>query len=127
MKRFLLALVLILVVVLGGFLLWRWLFSPERLNIVGRTIGTTFGFDHGVVEFYSMGQLKHRFLEVEKLTTAKGTYENQTRPYRFGYGFHDLNLNFVLDPEERALGKVYFEIPIYADYLYFDAKRPPAR
>ena len=116
---------LIITIILIGFLLfwtYRVFFSPERLNIIGRTIETTIGFDNGVVEFYSGGVLVKRFLKVEKLTTAKGTYENQTRPYRFGYGYLDKNLDGILNQDEKKLGKVYFEIPSPRDYLYYDAK-----
>jgi len=120
-------LAILLVLAFGGFLAFRYFFSPERMNQIGRTVGTTFGFDYGVVEYYSMGRLVARFFNVEKLTTASGTYENQTRPYRFGYGFRDSNLNGYLDPEEAAQGKAYFEVPVYADYLYFDGKRDPRR
>ncbi|HGY09527.1 MAG TPA: hypothetical protein ENK37_05680 [Oceanithermus profundus] len=114
-----------LILLLGGFVAFRYFFSPERLNQIGRTVGTTFGFDYGVVEYYSMGRLVARFFNVEKLTTASGTYENQTRPYRFGYGYRDANLNGVLDADEDAAGKAYFEVPVYADYLYYDGKRDP--
>ena len=125
LRRLGLILALILILLLGGFLAFRFFFSPERLNQIGRTVGTTFGFDYGVVEYYSMGRLVARFFNVEKLTTASGTYENQTRPYRFGYGYRDANLNGVLDTDEAAAGKVYFEVPVYADYLYYDGKRDP--
>lgn len=125
LRRIGLILLLVVVLLLGGFIAFRYFFSPERLNQIGRTVGTTFGFDHGVVEYYSMGKLVARFLEVQKLTTAQGTYQNQTRPYRFGYGYRDENLNGLLDPPERALGKRYFEIPVYADYLYYDGKVDP--
>ncbi|WP_456447729.1 hypothetical protein [Oceanithermus sp.] len=127
LRRFGLVLALVVVLLLGGFLAFRYFFSPERLNQIGRTVGTTFGFDYGVVEYYSMGRLVARFFNVEKLTTASGTYENQTRPYRFGYGYRDVNLNGVLDPDEAAPGKAYFEVPVYAEYLYYDAKRDPRR
>jgi len=127
LRKIALILILIVVLLLGGFLVFRYVFSPERMNQLGRTVSTTFGFDYGVVEYYSMGRLVARFFNVEKLTTATGTYENQTRPYRFGYGYRDVNLNGILDPDEAALGKAYFEIPVYADYLYYDAKRDPRR
>jgi len=106
-------------------LAFRYLFSPERMNLIGRTVGTTFGFDHGVVEYYSMGHLVARFFDVEKLTTAKGTYENSSRPYRFGYGYRDLNLDGRLEGDEASLGKAYFEVPIYSDYIFYDRKRDP--
>ncbi|WP_457637252.1 hypothetical protein [Oceanithermus sp.] len=127
LRKIVIALVIAAIILLGGFFTIRYFFSPERLNQLGRTVGTTFGFDHGVVEYYSMGKLVARFFNVEKLTTASGTYEKQTRPYRYGYGYRDINKNDVLDPDEQALGKAYFEVPVYAEYLYYDAKRDPRK
>ncbi|NPA54625.1 MAG: hypothetical protein GXO21_08185 [Aquificae bacterium] len=114
-----------LAIAIGLFSIYRLFFAPERINLISRTIETTLGFDNGVVEFYSGGVLVKRFLKVEKLTTAKGTYEKTTRPYRFGYGYIDLNLDGVLNKNEKKLGKVYFEIPSPRDYVYYDAKFIP--
>jgi hypothetical protein len=124
-KKYILILVVLVIILLGIFYIYRLLFSPERINIIGRTIETTLGFDNGVVEIYSNGRLIKRFLKVEKLTTAKGTYQKETRPYRFGYGYLDKNLDGVINRDEKKLGKVYFEIPIYIDYIFYDAKRIP--
>ncbi|WP_457639116.1 hypothetical protein [Persephonella sp.] len=125
MKKAVIVLILLVVLGIGVFWIYRILFSPERMNIIGRTIETTIGFDNGVVEFYSGGVLVKRFLKVEKLTTATGTYQKQTRPYRFGYGYIDINLDGVLNRNEKELGKVYFEIPSPRDYIYYDAKKIP--
>jgi len=125
MKKAIIVIILLVVLVVGLFWIYRMLFSPERLNIIGRTIETTIGFENGVVEFYSGGILVKRFLKVEKLTTATGTYQKQVRPYRFGYGYIDLNLDGVLNKNEKELGKVYFEIPSPRDYIYYDAKMIP--
>jgi len=127
LRKIVIILLVAATLLLAGFFAIRYFFSPERINQLGRTVGTTFGFDYGVVEYYSMGKLVARFFNVEKLTTASGTYENQTRPYRYGYGFRDLNKNGVLDPDEASLGKAYFEVPVYGDYIYYDAKRDPRR
>ncbi len=127
MKKYILILLALFSLVIVLFFIYRMFFSPERINIIGRTIETTFGFKNGVVEFYSCGKLVKRFLKVEKLTTAKGTYEKQTRPYRFGYGYIDENLNGVLDKKEKEKGKSYFEIPSYGDYIYYDAKVIPEK
>ncbi len=124
-KIIFISIVAALFLLLGLFFIYRILFAPERLNLIGRTIETTLGFDNGVVEFYSCGKLIKRFLKVEKLTTARGTYQNTVRPYRFGYGYIDLNLDGVLNRNEKKLGKVYFEVPSYRDYIYYDAKIIP--
>ncbi len=45
---------LVAILIIAGFLLfwvYRLFLSPERINIIGRTIETTIGFDNGVVEF----------------------------------------------------------------------------
>ncbi len=125
MRNVLIAIGVLLLIGLGLFFAYRIFFAPERINIISRTIETTLGFDNGVVEFYSGGVLVKRFLKVEKLTTAKGTYEKATRPYRFGFGYIDLNLDGVLNKNEKKLGKVYFEIPSPRDYVYYDAKVIP--
>ncbi|WP_029520062.1 hypothetical protein [Persephonella sp. IF05-L8] len=125
MKKAIIVFVILLILAFGLFWVYRLLFSPERINIIGRTIETTIGFDNGVVEFYSCGKLVKRFLKVEKLTTARGTYQKETRPYRFGYGYLDKNLDGVLNKDEKRLGKVYFEIPSQRDYIYYDAKIIP--
>ncbi len=123
MKKYIFLLVFLVIVFIVIFYIYRLLFSPERINIIGRTIETTLGFDNGVVEIYSDGKLIKRFLKVEKLTTAKGTYQKETRPYRFGYGYLDKNLDGIVNRDEKELGKVYFEIPIYIDYIFYDAKK----
>ncbi|WP_297454869.1 hypothetical protein [Persephonella sp.] len=125
MKKAIIVFVILLILAFGLFWVYRLLFSPERINIIGRTIETTIGFENGVVEFYSCGKLIKRFLKVEKLTTATGTYQKQTRPYRFGYGYIDKNLDGILNKDEKKLGKVYFEIPSQRDYIYYDAKVIP--
>ncbi len=122
MKKYVILFFSFLIILFVLFWVYRLIFSPERLNIIGRTVETTFGLDNGVVEIYSEGKLIKRFLKVEKLTTAYGTYKNEVRPYRFGYGYIDKNLDGILNRNEKRLGKVYFEIPVYSTYIYYDAK-----
>ena len=57
---------------------------------------------------------------IDKLTTASGTKEGQPRPYRFGYGVLDENLNGRRDDGEK---KVYFEISDYTNALFFQNPR----
>ena len=60
-----------------------------------------------------------RFLHIDKLTTATSTGGNRSRPYRFGYGILDANLNGKQDPGER---KVYFEVSDYStQYVFYAA------
>ena len=57
----------------------------------------------------------------DKLTTAMGTDDNKPRPYRYGYGYLDENMNMQVDPGEK---KVYFEISDYAtNYVFFENPR----
>jgi len=121
-RKYIVLFLFFLIILFVLFWVYRLIFSPERLNIIGRTVETTFGLDNGVVEIYSEGKLIKRFLKVEKLTTAYGTYKNEVRPYRFGYGYIDKNLDGILNKNEKRLGKVYFEIPIYSTYIFYDAK-----
>ena len=91
--------------------------TQEQQNVISRDIQNWTG-TNGVLEFYAGDKLVRRFLKIDKLSTAMGTQDNAPRPYRFGYGVMDTNLNFVADANEK---KVYFEISDYAsNYLFFE-------
>jgi hypothetical protein len=50
-----------------------------------------------------------------------GTEDNKPRPYRYGYGVLDENLNMQADANEK---KVYFEISDYSsNYIFFESPR----
>lgn len=121
MKKIIFSFASILVVVL--LILGLKLFSEENQNKFSRAISTTLGMKNGCVEIF-IGHVTpvKRFLNVEKLSTAKGTDDGAPRPYRFGYGYIDANLNGKLDVNEKKIGKVYFEVPDFAQYIYFDNK-----
>jgi len=74
--------------------------------------------DQIVSSIYSGGKLVMRFLKVDKLTTAHGTDDNLPRPYRFGYGYINKNLNYQIDPDEKK--KIYFEITNYETYIFYE-------
>ena len=94
--------------------------TQEQQNKIGRNIQNWTG-TNGVVEFYAGDKVARRFLEVDKLSTALGTDDKQPRPYRFGYGVMDENLNMKVDEGEK---KVYFEISDYSsNYLFFENPR----
>ena len=59
-------------------------------------------------------------MRVDKLSTAIGTSDNESRAYRYGYGVLDENLNFLADPGEK---KVYFEIGGFGNYVFFENPR----
>ena len=91
--------------------------TQEQQNKISRDIQNWTG-TNGVLEVYAGDKVVRRFLKIDKLSTALGTDDNKPRPYRFGYGVMDENLNMQVDPGEK---KVYFEISDYAtNYLFFE-------
>jgi predicted small secreted protein len=91
--------------------------TQETQNKFGRAVQNWTG-TNGVLEIYAGDKLVKRFLEIDKLSTAVSTQGNAPRPYRFGYGIDDLNLNNQKDPSER---KVYFEFSDYStSYIFFE-------
>jgi hypothetical protein len=67
----------------------------------------------------------YRFIEIDKLSTAYGTKETDSRPYRFGYGVLDLNQNYVQDEGES---KIYFEISDFAtSYVFYEMPKNVAK
>jgi hypothetical protein len=90
--------------------------TQETQNKLGRSFQNWTGAN-GVLEVYAGDKLVRRFIEIDKLTTASATQGAGDRPYRFGYGVIDLNLNGRRDDGER---KVYFEISDYStNYLFY--------
>lgn len=91
--------------------------TQETQNKIGREINNWTGVN-GVLEVYSGEKLVRRFIKIDKLTTAAGTNNSADRPYRFGYGILDANLNGVADAGEK---KVYFEVSDYSTpYVFFE-------
>ena len=94
--------------------------TQEQQNKISRDIQNWTG-TNGVLEIYAGDKLVRRFIKIDKLSTAMGTDDNKPRPYRFGYGVLDENLNMLADPGEK---KVYFEISDYAsNYVFFENPR----
>ena len=94
--------------------------TQETQNRLGRAVQNWTGTD-GVLEIYAGDKLVKRFLKIDKLTTASGTQDGSTRPYRFGYGVLDANLNATVDSEEK---KVYFEFSDYStSYIFYENPR----
>ena len=92
--------------------------TQETQNKLGRAVQNWTG-TNGVLEIYAGAKLVKRFLEIDKLTTADSTQGSQARPYRFGYGVLDANLNNKVDSNER---KVYFEFSDYStSYVFFES------
>ena len=94
--------------------------TQETQNRIQRSIQNWTG-TNGVLEVYAGDKVVRRFLAIDKMSTAMGTQDGQPRPYRFGYGVLDENLNGVVDPGEK---RVYFEISDFAtNYLFFENPR----
>lgn len=95
--------------------------TQETQNKIGRVIQNYTGTD-GVLEVYAGDKLVKRFMKIDKLTTANSTQGTSVpRPYRYGYGVLDENLNLLVDSGEK---KVYFEISDYStSYVFYENPR----
>lgn len=94
--------------------------TQETQNNLGRAVQNWTGTD-GVLEVYAGEKLVKRFLKIDKLSTAAATSSGESRPYRFGYGVLDENLNGAADAGEQ---KVYFEISDYStSYVFYESPR----
>ena len=91
--------------------------TQETQNRVSRSIQNWTG-THGVLDIYAGEKLVHRFMEIDKISTAQGTTNGGARPYRYGSGYDDLNLNGKRDKGEK---KVYFEFSDYStSYIFYE-------
>lgn len=92
--------------------------TQETQNQFGRAVQNWTG-TNGVLEIYAGNTLVKRFLDIDKLTTAVSTQGDAPRPYRYGYGVLDQNLNGNIDAGEK---KVYFEFSDYStSYVFFES------
>ena len=89
--------------------------TQEQQNTISRSI-QNWTATNSVLEFYAGDKLVRRFVNIDKVSTAMGTGDDKPRPYRFGYGVLDENLNMIADPGEK---KVYFEISDYGSHYIF--------
>jgi len=95
--------------------------TQETQNKLSRALQNWTGTD-GVLEIYAGDKLIKRFMKIDKISTATGTDDGIARPYRFGYGILDENLNLKVDKEEE---KVYFEFSDYAsNYIFYENPHP---
>ncbi len=94
--------------------------TQETQNEIGRSIQNWTGVN-GVLEIYAGDKLVKRFIDVDKLTTATATGGSASRPYRFGYGILDENLNSAKDAAEK---RVYFEFSDFStNYIFYESPR----
>ena len=106
-----------MLVAVGVSTFWVGGCTQETQNELGRAVQNWTGTD-GVLEVYAGEKLVKRFMQIDKLSTATGTGSQEARPYRFGYGILDQNLNGTADPGES---KVYFEFSDYStSYIFFE-------
>ena len=91
--------------------------TQESQNKLGRAVQNWTGTD-GILEVYAGDKLVKRFMKIDKLSTATATAGKAERPYRFGYGVMDANLNGAADQGEK---KVYFEFSDYStSYIFYE-------
>jgi len=94
--------------------------TQETQNQVSRSLQNWTGVN-GILEVYAGEKLVKKFIQVDKLTTATGTDVSVSRPYRYGYGVLDENLNGVKDAGEK---RVYFEFSDYStSYIFYESPR----
>ena len=94
--------------------------TQETQNKFGRAVQNWTG-TNGVLEVYAGDKLVKRFMQIDKLSTAVSTNGSTQRPYRFGYGVLDENLNMQTDPGEI---KVYFEFSDYStSYIFYESPK----
>lgn len=92
--------------------------TQETQNKIGRAIQNWTGTD-GVLEIYAGEKLVRRFVKIDKISTASSTDSSgMARPYRFGYGVLDENMNMRADQGEK---RIYFEFSDFSTpYVFFE-------
>ena len=94
--------------------------TQETQNKFGRAIQNWTGTD-GILEIYAGEKLVKRFMKIDKLSTAVSTSGSENRPYRYGYGVLDANLDGVAGKDES---RVYFEFSDYStSYIFYEAPK----
>lgn len=93
--------------------------TQETQNKLSRSIQNWTG-TNGTLEVYAGNKLVKKFIDIDKLSTASGTDDGVIRPYRYGYGVLDKNLNSKKDDDEK---RVYFEFSDYStSYIFYEEK-----
>ncbi len=91
--------------------------TQETQNSLSRSLQNWTG-TNGVLDIYAGDKLVHKFIKIDKVSTAYGSNDNKMRPYRYGYGIDDINFNGMIDPGET---KVYFEFSDYStSYIFYE-------
>jgi predicted small secreted protein len=91
--------------------------TQETQNKIGRSIQNWTG-TNGVLDIYMGEKLVKRFIKIDKLTTATSTDGKVPRNYRYGYGYLDVNQNYIVDNGEK---KLYFEVSNFSTpYVFYE-------
>jgi len=91
--------------------------TQETQNSLSRSLQNWTG-TNGVLEIYAGNKLVQKFIKIDKLSTAYGSNDGKMRPYRYGYGIRDINLDGNIDPSDK---KVYFEFSDYStSYIFYE-------
>ena len=91
--------------------------TQETQNSLSRSLQNWTG-TNGVLDVYAGDKLVHKFIKIDKLSTAFGSNDGAMRPYRYGYGIDDVNMNGEVDPGEK---KSYFEFSDYStSYIFYE-------
>jgi hypothetical protein len=98
--------------------------TQETQNSLSRSLQNWTG-TNGVLDIYAGNKMVHKFIKIDKVSTAYGSNDSKMRPYRYGYGIDDLNMNGIVDPGEE---KVYFEFSDYStSYVFYERNNTPAK
>ena len=89
--------------------------TQETQNSLSRSLQNWTG-TNGVLDIYAGDKLVHKFIKIDKLSTAYGSNDSKMRPYRYGYGCDDINFNGKHDGGEM---KVHFEFSDYSPSYVF--------
>ena len=94
--------------------------TQETQNSLSRSLQNWTG-TNGVLEIYAGNKLVKRFVKIDKLSTAVSTDGDANRPYRYGYGVLDANLDGLGGKDES---RVYFEFSDYStSYIFYEAPK----
>ena len=105
------------ILLLSAMILFLTGCTQETQNSLSRSLQNWTG-TNGVLDIYAGDKLVHKFIKIDKLSTAYGSNDSKMRPYRYGYGYDDLNFNGKQDEGEK---KVYFEFSDYStSYIFYE-------
>ncbi|MDQ7046496.1 MAG: hypothetical protein Q9M39_02355 [Sulfurovum sp.] len=106
------------VLLFSGMILFFTGCTQETQNSLSRSLQNWTG-TNGILDIYAGDKLVHKFINIDKLSTAFGSNDGKQRPYRYGYGIDDRNFNGIKDKGEK---KAYFEFSDYStSYIFYES------